>query len=227
MYMLRHPTAKVLVYVYMLYCFGTGLVMQGLPIYLAKNFNYDTDRIGYYTTIMTMATIIGMYIIEPVVARLTKDFRKILKIYLLGFTILFFLTYVFGIQTMFIHIRFDVEHSYDIWIIALVIYFMLSLSRVSFNESFSFSVESGKQSNAVSTMSQWSNLAGVLSGTMIGFLIAHKALIFIAGLSLGISYLMLIRYILLTKKSGLNEEGILKLPVNYAAVNARIRNNNE
>lgn len=199
-FMLRHPTAKILVYVYILYSFGTGLLIQGVPIYLAKNFNYDSSKIGFYTTTMAIATIVGMYIIEPIIASLIKDFRKTLKICLLGFTILFILVYILGIQTMFVHKRLDIDRIYLIWVISLFISFMMSLSRVSFYESFALSVEPDKQSSAVSTMSQWFNIAGILSGTIIGFLIAHKALIFLAGITLGISYLLLIHYIKLTQK---------------------------
>lgn len=157
LFMLKHPTAKVLVFIYLFYCFGTGLLIQGIPIFLARDFHYSSEMIGYYTTTMAIATIIGMYILEPLMARIIRDFKVILKINLFTITILLIIIYLFRMHSILEPTIILTERIYFVWAISILIYFMMSLSRVCFNEYFATSVETDMQSNAISTMSQCHN----------------------------------------------------------------------
>lgn len=196
LFMLRHPTAKILVFTFILYSFGSGLLIQGIPLYLASDLNYNSEKISFYTIAMAMATIIGMYILEPCVVHYFKNFRIILKASLLILTIIFISIYVLRSLDMQLHVYKIGKNfpEYHLLMFALLLYLVMSLLRISFNELFASSVEPEKQSSAIATMSQWIDITGTISGIMIGFLIEHKSLILLAGISLGISYLLLVRY---------------------------------
>ena len=172
--------------------FGLSLYGQSLSLFLVTTFSYTTQNMGVLFVLISIVTIISMYIFQPFVTRYYKYYSQV-KISL----ILIFLLLV--LYASYVNITHNNMEEYRIvsLVTLLILYVFAPFVMLGFTNLFANSVNRLDQGKIMGGSGQVSSIAVITSGLLMGKLlvISYFLLLIMTVVSLMLSYIILQSYL--------------------------------
>ncbi|MDQ5922206.1 MAG: transporter, family, tetracycline resistance protein [Pseudomonadota bacterium] len=209
-FMFKYPKRKIVATVFVMHQFANGLFVQGLPMYLAKYLNYTPLQLSYLMLAISLTIMMSTYLYDKF-EWLTSDnsYQTQLKLAVLFTGSINII--IFSLGHFLVSFDIQLYHHAFFWISAMTIYALTPVFKFSFTELFVRCVEEkgarkGEVSfvdthnaqdslgNAIGSMPQISQVAGFLSGLLVGILLTYRDILLICGMTYMLAFGLLLYY---------------------------------
>ncbi len=172
---------------YFLFQFASGLLFQGISLYLAAQCAYTSTQISIFMFIMSLIMLVGVYLLPKIISKFFDfNIQYVLSLLVIVMIVLF------GIHVFFP--KSLINGFFRIWFVSGVFYMIQPSIEIIFTSLLTDNTSTSKRAMVMGGSGQMLVAAWSLSAVIVGMMLRHKMVLALSCFSLIISLLILIFY---------------------------------
>ncbi|MDQ5920927.1 MAG: hypothetical protein QG673_983 [Pseudomonadota bacterium] len=204
-YLFSRIHVKFISVAYFLFQFGSGLVFQGLGLYLTIKYDYTSLELGKFMLIMCVITIIGMNLLPKLFSRVLGYKTQMIALLLFTSGLLLVEFWVKNFVALVAYRQWVVT-AYAVWVVAGIFYAIQPSINSIFNSFLSSTVSYPRRGMVLGGFGQIFSLAWGLSALTVGIMIEYKLVLLFAGILFGCCCFLMLCHFQLHSRRRLNKK---------------------